>query len=120
MLSELNTRYVSLDQVSSLARGNKEVILEYLHQFIELVSDRLSELSADLSREDREGVRESLHRMIPQLEVFGLGGVVGDIRNLAYNYQDMPWEELESIAEGISSELDMACDEVAGVIHSIS
>lgn len=114
-----NPQYFDLDNLVDVARGNQKILLRYLNQFVQLVPSRLQELNGCVQEEDRSGAREVLHAMIPQLEFFGVQGVVGPIRDLQDIYLDVEWGELEERVNEIAGDLELTCGEVEELINSL-
>jgi len=112
-----NTNTINLDELISFSRGDKNVIHKYLKQFSSLIPGRIDSLKEQLKAEDRKRVRQILHQMSPQLQFFGIDGVVTPIRRLEHEYETMPLDELKQIVANIINKLYLATKEVDMVLN---
>ena len=113
-----NTTYINPQKLLTISRGDKNRLLKYLNQFQELIPQRIENLMESLDSEDRRMIRQILHQMSPQLQFFGIPGVVDPIRRLEDEYEIMPMEDLEFLVNDILMKLDKASKEVALVLEN--
>ena len=113
-----NSKYIDLKNLISIARGDKDRMLKYLNQFMELIPQRIENLNEYLLANDRKMIRQTLHRMSPQIQFFGIPDVVAPIRRLEHEYETMPLEELELLVKNILTNLDKAINEIESVINN--
>ncbi|TFV93267.1 hypothetical protein E4S40_13490 [Algoriphagus kandeliae] len=104
--------YIDLSNVRSISRGDSTRVKKYIVQFQELISERLDLLNEALEAKDRVQIRQICHKMIPQLEFFGVKEVRLPISRLELEYETMPMEELHSFVQKIISRLSGALAEV--------
>lgn len=107
-----NTQYIDPQNLISISRGDKNRLLKYLNQFKELIPQRIEKLQESLMEKDRKMTRQILHQMSPQLQFFGIPGVVTPIRRLEHEYETMPIEDLNSLVKDILIKLENASKEV--------
>lgn len=113
-----NSSFIDLQNLITHSRGESQKVEKYLHQFLELIPPRIEKLTESLQARDRKTIRQILHQMSPQLQFFGIPGVVAPIRRLELEYASMDYAELKSIAETIMGKLDAACEEVEKVLNT--
>jgi HPt (histidine-containing phosphotransfer) domain-containing protein len=101
-------QYIDTTQLVQISRGDKDRMMKYLSQFEELIPQRIESLQERLGEEDRKGVRQILHQMSPQLQFFGVPGVVEPIRRLATEYETIPMEDIKKQVHFIIHQLDHA------------
>lgn len=118
MDSKWETTYTDLDNVVTISRGDSSRMLKYLKQFIELISDRLIEVRNALELHDRVLIRQILHKMSPQLQFFGIKDVNIPIQRLEFEYESMPFIELEVLVNDIIVKLEDALEEISKLIDS--
>jgi HPt (histidine-containing phosphotransfer) domain-containing protein len=118
MESTWETTYTDLDNVVTISRGDSSRMLKYLKQFIELISDRLIEVRNALDLHDRVLIRQILHKMSPQLQFFGIKDVSIPIQRLEFEYESMPFLELEVLVNDIIVKLEDALEEISKLIDS--
>jgi HPt (histidine-containing phosphotransfer) domain-containing protein len=118
MDSKWETTYTDLDNVVTISRGDSSRMLKYLKQFIELISDRLIEVRNALDLHDRVLIRQILHKMSPQLQFFGIKDVSIPIQRLEFEYESMPFLELEVLVNDIIVKLEDALEEISKLIDS--
>ena len=56
--------------------------------------------------------------MSPQLQFFGIPDVVQPIRRLEFEFQTMPFDDLEILVNNILDKLDGACHEIDLIIKT--
>ncbi|WP_460218307.1 hypothetical protein [Psychroserpens sp. MEBiC05023] len=108
-----DTNIINLDNVIAISRNNKQHILKYLNQFLELISERLLQLETSLEQDDRKLTRQILHKMSPQLQFFGIQNVMTPINRLEYEYNSMSKNELNNLVSKIIITLEEAINEVS-------
>lgn len=113
-----NTTYIDPQNLINISRGDQNRMLKYLNQFQELIPARIESLKESLQAEDRKTTRQILHQMSPQLQFFGIPGVIEPIRRLEHEYRTMPMEDLKSLVDDILNKLDGASSEVALVLNN--
>lgn len=114
-----NPQYIDLQNVINIARGDRLRMLKYLDQFLELIPQRMDALRISIADEDRKSTRQILHQMSPQLQFFGIPGVVTPIRRLEHEYQTMPLSELRALVMDILEQLENAVEEVQKVTQQV-
>jgi HPt (histidine-containing phosphotransfer) domain-containing protein len=107
-----NTSYIDPQSLISISRGDRLKIKKYLIQFQELIPDRIESLKKSLEQNDRKLIRQILHQMSPQLQFFGIPDVVNPIRRLEFEYEIMPFLEMEFLVGDILEKLELAVKEV--------
>lgn len=112
-----NTNYIDPQNLLNISRGDKNRMERYLRQFQELIPTRIDDLKKYQKNKDRKMIRQTLHQMSPQLQFFGIQGVVDPIRRLEFEYQTIPLEELKFLIDRILEKLDGACGEVDSIIE---
>jgi len=115
-----DTKHIDLNGIIELSRGNHQNVLKYLNQFMLLIPERTKHLSMHLESGNRKMIRQTLHQMSPQLQFFGIPGILVPIRRLELEYQSMPFEELNALVADILSKLELALAEVQKVIDSVN
>ena len=117
---ELNwdTTYIDLQNVISISRGDRGRMMKYLNQFLELIPPRIESLISSLEADDRKMIRQILHQMSPQLQFFGIPGVLTPIRRLEHEYETMPLAELSTLVHDLLQKLDGASQEVSLVLKN--
>lgn len=113
-----NTTYIDPQNLINISRGDQNRMLKYLNQFQELIPARIESLKERLDAEDRKTTRQILHQMSPQLQFFGIPGVVEPIRRLEHEYETMPMEDLKSLVEDILIKLDGAIQEIELILKN--
>ena len=113
-----DTTYIDPQNLVSISRGDKERMLKYLNQFLELIPPRIEKLKESLAAEDRKMIRQTLHQMSPQLQFFGIPGVLTPIQRLEHEYGTMPLEELESMVNDMLVKLEGANLEVETILKN--
>ena len=68
--------------------------------------------------EDRKKTRLILHQMSPQLQFFGIPGVVRAIRRLELEYETISIEELKTIINDILINLEGATKDIEMVLKN--
>lgn len=113
-----NTKYIDLENLFTISRGNPDRILKYLLQFSELIPVRIQSLKNSIANDERKMIRQILHQMFPQLQFFGIPGIVNPIRRLEHEYESMPKIELEELILVILTKLEHANNEVNRIIET--
>lgn len=113
-----NSKYLDLQNLISISRGDQSRMLKYLNQFMELIPQRIKNLEEYLIVKDRKMIRQTLHQMSPQLQFFGIPEVVPPIRRLEHEYETMPFEELVSLVKKILIKLDGAIKEIELILKN--
>ena len=113
-----DTTYIDPQNIISISRGDKTRMLKYLNQFLELIPPRIESLKSNLEKDDRKMIRQILHQMSPQLQFFGIPGVLTPIRRLEHEYETMPLGELKEMVNEMLEKLDGAHKEVALVLKN--
>lgn len=96
--------------------GKAKIANKYLQQFQQLIPPKVALLKQALAQQDRQTVRQVLHNICPQLQFFGIPGVVPPIRQITSDFQSMDWDELQGMAAEIMEKLEEALEEVADVL----
>jgi len=91
------TTFTDLNNVITISRGDSFHMLKYLEQFKELIPERLIDVRNALDLHDRILIRQLLHKMSPQLQFFGIKDVSIPIQRLEFEYESMPFIELEML-----------------------
>lgn len=112
-------QYIDTVQLVQIARGNKDSMMKYLGQFEKLIPERIEALKAQIEQEDRKGVRQILHQMSPQLQFFGVPGVVEPIQRLATAYKTIPIEDLKKQVHFVIHQLEHARTDVRKLMESL-
>ncbi|WP_223033743.1 Hpt domain-containing protein [Hanstruepera marina] len=115
---ERNTHFINLDNLVSISRGNSDRMLKYLNQFQELIPERLQQLKKALNQDDRRQIRQILHKMSPQLQFFGIQDIITPIQRLEFEYETIPFIELEALGNDIIYKLEGATKEVSQIIET--
>ncbi|PSR13860.1 MAG: hypothetical protein DA408_12925 [Bacteroidetes bacterium] len=102
----------------SISRGDNARMLKYLNQFQELIPPRVENLKACLQADDRKMIRQILHQMSPQLQFFGIPGMLTPIRRLEHEYETMSRKELKTLVDRMLKKLDGAIKEVALIVKN--
>ncbi len=111
-----NASYLDLKNLISISRGDQLVVKKYLKQFQELMPARIESLKNSLELEDRKSIRQILHQMSPQLQFFGIPNVEMPIRRLEFEYEIMPYIDLEILVENILEKILVATNEVNSIL----
>lgn len=112
------TTFTDLNNVITISRGDSFRMLKYLEQFKELIPERLIDVRNALDLHDRVLIRQLLHKMSPQLQFFGIKDVSIPIQRLEFEYESMPFIELEMLVNDIIAKLEDALDEISRLIDS--
>lgn len=112
------TTYIDPTSLIAISRGDKTQMLKYLHQFQKLIPQRIASLKISLKAGDRKMTRQILHQMSPQLQFFGIPGVVDLIQTLELKYETMLIEDLKLLVNDILIKLDYASKEVEQVLKN--
>lgn len=112
------TTFTDLNNVITISRGDSFRMLKYLEQFKELIPERLIDVRNALDLRDRILIRQLLHKMSPQLQFFGIKDVSIPIQRLEFEYESMPFIELEMLVNDIIAKLEDALDEISRLIDS--
>lgn len=118
MDSKWKTTYTDLNNVVSISRGDSSRMLKYLVQFKDLIPERLIDVRNALDLHDRVLIRQILHKMSPQLQFFGIKDVSIPIQRLEFEYESMPFIELELLVNDIIVKLEEALEEISKIIDS--
>lgn len=118
MNSDRHKPILNLQNLESIARGDSERMLKYLKQFQELIPERLEQLKVALTNDDRIGIRQILHKMSPQLQFFGIEAIIVPIQRLEYDYDTMPYLEIEVLVNDIIYKLEGSLSEISNIIQS--
>ncbi|TDQ15060.1 hypothetical protein DFQ04_2946 [Algoriphagus boseongensis] len=110
------TSHIDLSNVEAISRGDPQRMKKYILQFQELIPERLLLLKEALQTKNRVQIRQITHKMIPQLQFFGVREISVPISRLEYEYMSMSMEELEGIVSHIISTLERALDEVSKIL----
>lgn len=110
--------FIDLEPLLEISRGDTQKMRVYLQQFLELIPSRIELLQQSVANKDRKTTRQILHQMSPQLQFFGVPGVMIPIQRLALEYQSMEWAELERMVRDIRARLESACQEIAGILKT--
>ena len=111
-----NSKVLDLRNLQKIARQQPEVMEKYLRQFEELIPSRINHLAESLAKGERKMIRQILHKMSPQLQFFGIPGVIVPIQRMEHEYETMPWQELQKLVETIIAKLILALAEVEKII----
>lgn len=118
MKTERGKPLLNLQNLESISRGDSERMLKYLKQFQELIPERMSQLKEALSKDDRLGIRQIVHKMSPQLQFFGIQNIIVPVQRLEYEYDSMSYLELEVLINDIISKLEGSLSEISNIIQS--
>jgi HPt (histidine-containing phosphotransfer) domain-containing protein len=113
-----NVTFIDLHNLISITKSDKKHMLKYLNQFQELIPTRIESLKKSLAAEDRKLTRQILHQMSPQLQFFGVPGILTPIRRLEHEYRTMSLENLKELVNEILIKLDGAINDVENVIKN--
>lgn len=116
MLEAMDTRYVNLENVRAIARGDNQRFLLYLSQFKELMPDRLKLLKEAEADDNRELIRQILHKMSPQLQFFGIQQMITPIQRLELEYMSMSKGEIQTIVGNVIGILEHALIEINDIL----
>jgi HPt (histidine-containing phosphotransfer) domain-containing protein len=92
---------IDMNNLIEISRGDAERMEKHLRQFQQLIPERIDNLRKSLDQEERKMVRQTLHKMSPQLQFFGVPGVLIPIRRLEHEYETMPFDELDALVGGV-------------------
>jgi hypothetical protein len=112
------TRYIDTQNLINLSKGNEARMLKYLVQFQELIPLRIEKLRSNLREDNRLAVRQILHQMSPQLQFFGVPGILKPIQCLEVEYETISALELNKLVADLLIKLDGAVNEVTLIIKS--
>lgn len=118
MYEDRNTTFINLENVVNISRGDSDRMLKYLKQFQELIPERLIQLKEALNQDDRKQIRQIIHKMSPQLQFFGIQNIILPIQRLEFEYESMPFFELQALGNDIIYKLEGATKEVSKIIQS--
>lgn len=108
---------IDMNNLIEISRGDAGRMEKYLRQFQQLIPERTRNLRQSLDQEERKMVRQILHKMSPQLQFFGVPGVLVPIRRLEHEYETMPFDELDALVGGVLLKLNAASDEVEKILQ---
>ena len=109
---------ISLKNVEAISRGDHARKMKYLTQFIELIPQRCSELKEALKNDDRQYIRQIIHKMSPQIQFFDMRGITPTISRVEREYEIMEYDELNDIVKIIVRTLEVALEEVKQLINN--
>ncbi len=112
-----NTKTINPENLIKISRGDPNRMLKYLNQFKELIPQRIETLKGNMEAENRKMTRQTLHQMSPQLQFFGIPGIIQPIKRLEEEYETIPLTELKEMVREILSILEQACQEVDMIIN---
>jgi HPt (histidine-containing phosphotransfer) domain-containing protein len=112
-----NTKIVNPKELIYISRGDKNRMLKYLYQFQTLIPERIEALKLSLKDKDRKKVRQLLHQMTPQLQFFGIEGVVQPIKKLELEYATISFEDLTTLVDAILIKLKIAIKDVDSILQ---
>lgn len=112
------TELLSLKNVIAISRGSEHKKLQYLNQFVNLVTERNIKLEEALKHEDRKNVRRILHSMRPQIQFFEIPEIVPQIARLELEYETIPIEELKSMTLNIIKKLKVVTQHIQNIIDT--
>ena len=113
-----NVSFIDPQNLLTLTRNDKTRMLKYLNQFLELIPSRVESLKNSMRTEDRKMIRQILHQMSPQLQFFGIPGVVIGIRRMEHEYETISIEELNRIVNDILLKLEGATKDIEMVLNN--
>ena len=113
---DFSTSYIDLSNVIAISRGDSSRMHRYIIEFHELITERKTLLKEALSSMDKVQIRQITHKMIPQLNFFGMKDVNITINRLEFEFNTMPYEELKILVFYIISILDASIDEVTKIL----
>lgn len=108
--------YVDLSNLISISNGDSDRMMKYLNQFNSLIPERLYYLNQALLIEDRESIRQILHKMSPQIQFFGIKDIISPIQRMEYEYNTIPEKELKNLINEIIIKLENALKEINEII----
>jgi hypothetical protein len=118
MNSNWNVTFIDLQNLVNITKSDKTHMLKYLNQFQELIPLRVASLKESLAAEDRKLTRQILHQMSPQLQFFGVPGILTPIRRLEHEYLTMPLGDLKILVNEILIKLDGAIKDVENLVKN--
>lgn len=113
-----NVTYIDPQNLLNITRSDKSRMLKYLNQFLELIPSRVESLKNSMKIEDRKMIRQILHQMSPQLQFFGIPGVVIAIRRLEHEYETISIQELNTIINDMLVKLEGAMKDIEKVLKN--
>lgn len=114
-----NKNLINLENLLQVSRGNKEHMRVYLLQFQELIPQRMVALSKAMNTQNRKLIRQILHKMSPQLQFFGILGILPLIRRVENEYESMPFPELENLCQDCLIKLKAAQKEIGHILQNL-
>ena len=117
MKSTFNPKYVNLDQVLRISRGDEKKRNTYLNQFLSLIPERIEILKAGMNDKDRIAVRKAVHNMGPQIQFFGISEMSSYITRVESEYETMSLAEMEEIVTKTIHILKHALEEVSMLLN---
>ncbi|WP_228852486.1 hypothetical protein [Aegicerativicinus sediminis] len=111
-----DTKHLKLENVYQVAKGDSNRILKYLEQFKVLIPERLEQLNLAMSQKNRLNIRQVLHKMSPQLQFFGITDQILHVQRLEFEYETMPFSEIEVLVDDIIIILEEAVNEATAII----
>ncbi len=64
--------YIKLKELHKLCKGDKDRELNYLKQFLDMITVSIQKIKLAIEKGDRETIVKELHYMSPQLMFFGI------------------------------------------------
>lgn len=111
-----NPDIIDLQNLINISRGDRNRALQYLHQFQELIPQRIVSLKDFLEQGDRKMIRQTLHQMSPQLQFFGIPEVFNPIQSIELEYKTLSIQQLTKIVGDILIKLELATKEVDSIL----
>lgn len=97
-----------ISRLRNLYGNDPEKVTGYLHQFLELVPQRLSALRKSYDKNDREKIFQAAHQLKPQLEFFGLKGAAKTTQQLELHAHEFSKTDLLKLLQQLEADCNMA------------
>lgn len=111
-------KYIDPQNLIEVSHGDERRLLKYLNRFQELIPKRIEKLQEGLEAKDRKMIRQIVHQMSPQLQFFGVLGTESIVRRLEFEYETIPFKQLELLVGNFLDKLEGVQAEVALIIKS--
>ena len=109
------TSYIDLSRVEKLTKGDPVKMQRYLHQFLELIPEKIDELKTLQINENREKIRELIHHIGPHLVYFGVPEVNETLKFIESNINTIPFSELRIILNKLLFNINKAIEEISNI-----
>ena len=68
-------KYINLDNLDRLCKGDKSKRIKYLQQYLELIPTSVIRIEAALKKMDKKALASEMHYIQPQLMFFGMDNI---------------------------------------------